>query len=170
MRRFGVAMAVLALAGCGAPDASAQSGPLPPWAWEMPRCVGYRAEDYHAPGHRVAVEVHEERGVVAQVETYQAGWGPRAVAEIRAVIDACGSYEYGERGDPQAFLEQHLVLRTGFAGDESLLVETVRLRPPDTMTWYAAVVRRGDAVTTARAPERADAICHAGATCPAGQT
>jgi hypothetical protein len=170
MRGYRLAMVVLALAGCGAPDVSAGSGVDQPWAWEMPQCVGYRAEDYHSPEHRVAVEVREEPGVLVQVETYQPGWGPRAMAEIRAVIEACGSYEYGERGDPDAFLAQHLVVETGFAGDESLLVEGIRLQPPASETRYAAVVLRGEVVTTVRTADPAEAKCHAGATCPAGQT
>jgi hypothetical protein len=161
-------LALLAVGGCG--GASAQPGPAEPWAWEMPYCPGYRAEDYQAPAHRLAVEVREQPGVVELVETYHSGWGPRAVAEIRVVLRECGSYEYGERGDPRAFLEQHLVLRTGFAGDESLLVETVRLRPPDTETRYAVVVRRDDVVSTVRGSRRTDVLCAADATCPAGQT
>jgi hypothetical protein len=168
MRGYRVAVALLALGGCG--GASAQSGPATPWAWEMPHCVGYRAEDYQAPEHRLAAEVRAEPGVVEQVETYQPGWGPRAMVEIRVVLRECASYEYGELGDPRAFLEQHLVLETGFAGDESLLVETVRLRPPDTETRYAVVVRHDDVVSTVRASGRTEALCAAGATCPAGQT
>lgn len=147
------AVAALAglLAGCAAAEPSpGQPAAVPSWAWQMPHCVGYRPAELATPEHRRSVHVANQPGITEQVEQYETGWGPRAVAEIRAVVRACGSYEHGEYGDPAGFLAQNRVVETGFAGDESLLVETVHLIPPATRTWYAAVVRHGDRVTTVR--------------------
>lgn len=159
-----VALAAV-LAGC-APAEPPASAP-PPWAWEMPHCVVYQPADYAAPEHRRSAIIHDGSLVVEQVEEYEAGWGPRAVEEIRAVVRECGRYEAEE------FLEQHRVVETGFAGDESLLVETVRLVPPQVRTWYAAVVRYGDRVITLRGSELGSVatqclVSDDTATCPAG--
>jgi hypothetical protein len=160
-----VAAVATALAGCAAPEPAA---PPPPWAWEMPQCTVYQPADYEAPAHRRAAKVHDGSLVVEQVEEYEAGWGPRAVEDIRAVVRECARYEAEE------FLEQHRVVDTGFAGDESLLVETVRLVPPQVRTWYAVVVRYGDQVITLRASELGAVatqclVSEDDATCPAGQ-
>lgn len=137
--------------GAGGAAAPAGAGAAPPWAWQMPQCVAYRPADYQAPAHRRSVQVHRPHpGATAQVERYQPGWGRRAVAEIRKVVRRCARYEYGELGDPAGYLAQHRVVDTGFAGDQSLLVESVHLTPPQARTWYAAVVRRGDEVVTLR--------------------
>lgn len=124
-----------------------------PWAWELPDCVGYRATDYQAPGHRLDVRVRSAAGTITQVEDYQSGWGERAVTEIRRVLRECASYEHGGRGGPVGYRRQHLIVDTGFAGDESLLVEVVEQRPPELETWYAAVVRHGDRITTFRSEQ-----------------
>lgn len=127
---------------------------LPPWAWQMPQCVAYRPAELAAPQHRRWAQVTDQSGFTEQVEEYDAGWGWRAVAEIRAVLGACSRYEYGRPGDPTGYLAQNRVVETGFAGDESLLVETVHLTPPDTEVWYTAVVRHGDRLTTVRTADR----------------
>jgi hypothetical protein len=166
-RRTAATVAALAslLAGCATP--SPEQTPLP-WAWEMPDCVVYQPADYAAPAHRRSASVHDGSLVVEQVEEYEAGWGPRAVEDIRAVVRDCARYESDQ------FLEQHRVVETGFAGDESLLVETVRLVPPEVQTWYAAVVRYGDQVITLRGSELGAVATQClvsadPATCPAGQ-
>lgn len=166
------ALLALLLAGCAEPVppvaaaqpgtvAAAQPGtvaPVPaPWAWAMPDCVGYRAADYAAPRHRLRSEP-DGAGVR---ETYQAGWGALAVAEIRRVVAECASFEHGGRADPSAYREQNVVVECGFAGDESLLVRTTRLHPPGARAWYAAVVRRSDVVVTVRAESPAGARCAA---------
>jgi hypothetical protein len=116
----------------------------------MPDCVGYHAADYAAPEHRLLVE----SGGGEIRETYQAGWGERAMTEIRQVVAECASHEHGARDDPAAYREQTVVVGAGFAGDESLLVRTTRLSPPAPLRiWYSAVVRCGDLVVTARAEE-----------------
>jgi hypothetical protein len=173
-RELGLAAgAVLLLAGCAEPASPEVA--TEPWAWEMPHCVVYQPGEYAAPDHRRDVAVHDGSLVVEQVEQYEAGWGPRAVEEIRAVVGECARYEYGELGDPAAFTEQNRVVDSGFAGDESLLVETVRLAPPEVRTWYAVVVRYGDRVITLRASEL-DAgairclVSEDQATCPVPQT
>jgi len=151
---------VALLAGCAAADPDAGPGPLPvraalpAWSWQMPHCVAYRPSQLVTPEHRRSVLVRDRPGLTEQVEQYEAGWGARAVAEIRAVVRECGRYEYGQPGDPAGFLAQNRVLETGFAGDESLLVETVHLVPPAVQTWYAVVVRHGDRVTTVRTSDR----------------
>lgn len=173
-----LACALLLLAGCAEPASPEPASPEPaaaPWAWEMPECVVYQPADYAAPAHRRAVTVHDGSLVVEQVEQYESGWGARAVEEIRAVVGDCARYEYGELGDPAGFTEQNRVVDAGFAGDESLLVETVRLSPPEVRTWYAVVVRYGDRVITLRASELgADAtrclVSADPATCPVRQT
>lgn len=168
----GVALlGVLAAAGCADPEE-----PLAPWAWAMPRCVAYQPERYETPARRVEVEQIRE-GVVSEV--YESGWGPDAFAEIRSVVHTCGSFEDGD------LREQNLIVQTGFGGDESVLVETVRIEhgggggqagatPPAMRTVYAAVVREGDAIVTVRVPGlgREETLCLAGAeraTCRTGQ-
>lgn len=147
MRVIVVAAALLGLlGGCGvATERSGQpAAELPPWAWELPDCVAYQPAAYAAPHRRVSVT--DQAGTVT--ETYEPGWGERALADIRAVLRSCGSYEY------DGFRERYAVVVTGFAGngaDESLLVEAVRLAPPDPpLTWYMSVVRYGDVVVTTR--------------------
>jgi hypothetical protein len=155
-----------ALAGCAA--APPLGPPPPPWAWEMPQCVVYQPGEYAAAAHRRSASVHDGSLVVEQVEEYEAGWGPQAVEDIRTVVRECARYEAAE------FSEQHRVVETGFAGDESLLVETVRLVPPQVRTWYAAVVRYGDQVITLRTSELGAVATQClvstdQATCPTGQ-
>lgn len=166
--RMPATAAVLAamLAGCASADPPASAPP--PWAWEMPQCVVYHPADYAAPAHRRSATIHDGSLVVEHVEEYEAGWGPRAVEDIRAVVRECARYE------AEDFLEQHRVVETGFAGDESLLVETVRLVPPQVQTWYAAVVRYGDQVITVRGSELGPVatqclVADDVATCPASQ-
>jgi hypothetical protein len=148
------------LAGCAGPGAGPGAGRgggpegLPPWSWQMPECVAYRPAELAAPAHRRSVRVHQRPDRTEQVEVYEAGWGARAVAEIRTVLRECGRYESGAPGDPAGFLAQHRVVDASFAGDESLLVETVHLIPPEVQTWYAAVVRYGDRVITLRTKDR----------------
>lgn len=166
---------VALLAGCRAADPAGRPVPtpvaaLPAWSWQMPHCVAYRPAQLVTPEHRRSVQVRDRPGLTEQVELYEAGWGARAVAEIRAVVRECGRYEYGQPGDPAGFLAQNRVLETGFAGDESLLVETVHLAPPAVQTWYAVVVRHGDRVTTVRTSDRGAAatrclLVAAAATC-----
>jgi hypothetical protein len=165
-QRWAAVVVVALAAGCAAAEPPAPAQPA--WAWAMPHCVVYEPADYAAPAHRRSATVHDGSLVDEQVEEYEAGWGPRAVEDIRAVVRECGSYESEE------FLEQHRVVGTGFAGDESLLVETVRLVPPEAQTWYAAVVRYGDRVITLRGSELGQVatqclVSDAGATCPTGQ-
>lgn len=146
-----------------APAMASRAEVAVPWSWEMPACAGYQPGDYASPGYRVEVRTREVADLLEQVETYEPGWAAVAVADIRSVLDACASYEAGGSGDPAAFREQHLIVETGFAGDDSLLVEVVRQQPPDWQVSYAVVVRRGEEVTTVRAPETglARAACHA---------
>lgn len=171
----GMAAAGVVLASCAAPEPDAADHP---WSWEMPGCVAYRPTELRAPEHRLSVTVRHQPGLVEQVETYQDGWGARAMAEIRTVVQECASYEAGGSGDPDAFREQHWILETGFAGDDALLVETVRLTPPQTWTGHATAVRYGDVVATQRtsgwgaAVARCLAVAGPGgdpATCLAGQ-
>jgi hypothetical protein len=147
----------------------------PLWAWDLPLCDAYQPDVYQAPQHRLAVEVTPGPARIAYVETYEPDWGARAVEEIRSLLRACASYEHGGSADPAALKDQHLIVENEFAGDESLLVETVRLRPPQLHTWYSLVVRTGDVVVTVRTVERPDLrdgcpIRSAVATCLPGQT
>ena len=159
------ALVGLLLAGCAAVESSAPGGSGVPaaaaagtpdtWPWHMPQCVGYDATAYRAPSHRLAVT---SQGATVR-EVYEPGWATRAMAEIRQVVAACGSYESGGRTDPAAFREQNAVVDDGFAGDESLLVRTTRLTPPrPAQEWFVAVVRRGDEVVTVRAASRDGAV------------
>jgi len=167
-RRAAATVAALTTVLTGCASAEPPASTPPPWAWEMPQCVVYEPADYAAPEHRRSAIIHDGSLVVEQVEEYEAGWGPRAVEDIRAVVRDCARYEAEE------FLEQHRVVETGFAGDESLLVETVRLVPPQAETWYAAVVRYGDRVITLRGSKLGPVatqclVSDDEATCPAGQ-
>ena len=180
-----VAAAILLAGGLsptsGCTDRSAEAGGQPsdadpaasvtaPWAWQLPGCVAYRETDYESPKHRLDAQTRQAADTVEYVEIYQPGWGERAVSEIRAVLDECATYEAGGSGDPEAFREQYVIVETGFAGDESLLIEVVRQNPPELQTSYAVVVRRGEQVVTVRGAETAiaQATCLAVlATCPA---
>ncbi|HEY8472905.1 MAG TPA: hypothetical protein VIL37_09760 [Natronosporangium sp.] len=154
------------LGGCASPQPPS-TAPTP-WAWEMPDCVVYQPADYPAQAHRSSVSVHAGVVVSEQVEQYEPGWGSRAIEDVWSVVRECASYE------SESFLEQHQVLASDFAGDESLLVETVRLMPPETQTRYAAVVRYGDQVVTVWGSELGPAaiqclVAEPDATCPASQ-
>jgi hypothetical protein len=147
----------------------------PSWAWDLPLCDANQPDAYQSSQHRLAVEVTPGPERIAYVETYEPDWGARAVEEIRSLLRACGSYEHGGSADPAALKDQHLIVDKEFAGDESLLVETVRLRPPQLRTWYSLVVRTGDVVVTIRSVERPDLgdacpIRPPTATCLPGQT
>ncbi len=159
VRGLVAALVAVLLAGCqsahpGAESIEAEQPPVAePWAWELPDCVGYRAADYRAPAQRQQVRVRSRSDRTEQVEIYQPGWGERAFAEIRRVLRECARYEAGGRDDPDAYRQQHLIIDTGFAGDESLLVKSIRLRPPEQHTAYAVVVRVADQITTIRTEE-----------------
>lgn len=122
------------------------------WRWELRQCVLYAAADYPAQRQRTAVRqqsyVHgSQREASVVVEGFAAGWATRSLEDTRAVLDVCGSYEYTDAKND--FRESHAVTAESFAGDESLLVETVRIAPPaPTRVQYTAVVRRGDLVVT----------------------
>lgn len=154
-RWLAAGVGLLLLPGCaGQVAAPVRRDNLPAWAWQMPHCLAYQPGELEAAQHRRSAEVTDRPGVTEQVEEYEAGWGIRAVAEIRSVVQECGRYEYGGAHDPSGFLAQNRVVETAFGGDESLLVETVHLVPPASQTWYAAVVRHGDRVTTVRTSDR----------------
>lgn len=158
-----VALSAGLLAGCAAeeraaPVSTASTASTDPWVWKMPDCVGYDPADYDASAYRVAVTVDGAR----TVERYRPGWAEQAMAEIREVVVACGSYEHGGYHDPKAYLGQNAVVDSGFAGDGALLIRTTRLAPPEPVrVTYAAVVRRGDAVTTICGEDRAAVRCAA---------
>jgi len=124
----------------------------PGWRWDLRQCVLYDPADYLAQQHRTAVRQESyaqgtghEISVV--VESFAAGWGARSLEDTRAVLDTCGSYEFTDAKND--FRESHAVAAESFAGDESLLVEGVRIAPPaPTRVQYTAVVRRGDLVVT----------------------
>jgi hypothetical protein len=147
------------LAGCGAAGDTAPGAPSGlPWSWEMPECAGFDITAYDAPGHRLSVMARDTE----ISEVYEPGWAARAMMEIRAVVRSCGSYEHQPTGDAQGFRAQHVIVDSGFAGDDSILVQTVVLSPPRPLDEsYAVVVRDGDLVRTVRASTRQQAVAAA---------
>jgi hypothetical protein len=131
---------------------AAPAPPAPDWPWALPHCVLYRAADYPATGHREAVRRQSYAGRPGQtisvtVERFRPGWAARSMDDVRRVLDVCVRYEYSDASTD--FLDSHTMTLEAFAGDDSLLVETVRIttaRPADNR--YTAVVRRGELVIT----------------------
>jgi hypothetical protein len=124
----------------------------PPWTFEKPGCAAYRAIDYPAQQHRV-----EARGLLFKrpaasvrewVVRYETGWGTRSLADTRRVVEQCGSYEYGQPGQP-GFRETNAIVDQGFAGDESMLVKTDRINVPGAIeSGLTVLVRHADLVVT----------------------
>src|SRR5690606_23693997 len=99
--------------GCGEVEAD-----LPEWAWYLPDCPGYQtlglAAWQHRRAGRMVRNLQDSHQVTELIETYQTGWGSRALAEIRTLVTACQHYESGGYDDPAAFREQLTVLETDF--------------------------------------------------------
>ena len=131
---------------------AAANATAPGWRWALNQCIAYDAAAYPAQQHRTAVRhqsygqrAGHEAGVV--VEGFAPGWGARSLEDTREVLDTCGVYEYTDAKND--FRESHAIVAESYAGDESLVVETVRIAPPSpTKMHYTAVVRRGDLVVT----------------------
>jgi hypothetical protein len=131
---------------------AAPARPVPEWPWALRQCVLYRAADYPAMGHREAVRRQNYAGRPGQtisvtVERFRPGWAARSMDDVQQVLETCVRYEYTDASTE--FLDSHTMTLEAFAGDDSLLVETVRItsdRPADNR--YTAVVRRGDLVIT----------------------
>ena len=131
---------------------AAPAPPVPEWPWALPHCVLYRAADYPAMEHRAAVHRQRYAGRPGQtisvtVERFQPGWAARSMDDVRRLLDVCVRYEYSDASTE--FLDSHTMTLEAFAGDDSLMVETVRItaaRPADNR--FTAVVRRGELVIT----------------------
>ncbi|HEX2771142.1 MAG TPA: hypothetical protein VHN18_01775 [Micromonosporaceae bacterium] len=122
---------------------------------------GYRAEDYPSRSHQLDQRVVRYEGdpqgpVEEIVERYDSGWGSRNMADIRAVVAKSGATPYAPpgRGGPL----RHTIVETGFAGDESLLIERKNwsfdgsTTIPQNLIQFIAVVRVGDLVATVIPP------------------
>jgi hypothetical protein len=129
------------------------------WAFAMVYCPAYRPEDYPAQGHRVAVRQgtfgqSERRMVIEVVGRYAPGWGARVVPEVRSVLAVCGDYSYRERDASYRegvaeFRERSRVVASGFAGDDSLIVEIVQTgKDGQSYPRQVTVVQVGDQVVT----------------------
>jgi hypothetical protein len=126
------------------------------WYWADLH-AGYRAEDYPSRRHQIGQRVVRYEGdrqatVEEIVERYDTGWGSRNVTDIQAVVAKSGATPYAPPGAGAAL--RHTIIETGFAGDESLLIEqkpwnfngsTTIPRP---VIQLIAVVRVGDLVAT----------------------
>jgi hypothetical protein len=128
----------------------APGSPTPDWPWALRRCVLYRAADYPAQEHRQAVHQQEYaarggRTITVTVERFEPGWAARSMDDVRRVLETCVRYEYSDAATD--FLDSHTLTLESFAGDDSLLVETVRIsmaRPAENR--HTAVTRQGDLV------------------------
>jgi hypothetical protein len=128
----------------------APGSPVPDWPWALRRCVLYRAADYPAQQHRQAVaqQRYVARGgrtITVTVERFEPGWAARTMDDVRRVLETCVRYEYSAAAAD--YLDSHTMTLESFAGDDSLLVETVRIttaRPAENR--HAAVTRQGDLV------------------------
>lgn len=156
MVRAAALLLALLVAGCAVTgDGAPGAPPAPPWSWAMPECAGFDPTAYDAPGHRLSVT---QQGTEIS-EVYEPGWAARAMEEIRAVVRSCESYEHHPAGDAEGFRKQHQIVDSNFAGEESILVRTVHLAPPEpVLESYAAVVRDGDVVWTVRSTTRHQAL------------
>jgi hypothetical protein len=135
----------------------------PGWPWEMRSCRDYRPTDYPTQDERLAARVLSyvpSDGIVRWievVESYPAGRGPVAFAEIDAVLERCASFDEGFRVVTQAVRSRDI------AGDESILVRVNNVwpdsQPPDAgeRTDYFVAVRVGDLIATVHAYGRTEA-------------
>lgn len=118
------------------------------WPWALRGCPLIDPASYPAQKHREQVrrEVYRRPGgefVAVLVERFAAGWAADSLGDLRAAVQACSRYE---TADSKA---SHTVLRDGFAGDESMLIESSRITPPDEAKLsHSAIIRRGDTVVT----------------------
>ena len=86
------------------------------------------------------------------VERFAAGWAARSMADVRQVTMTCMRYEHSTAGDE--FLESHTLTLEGFAGDDSALLETVRIPTSGpTVGRLSAVTRRAETVITVTGAE-----------------
>jgi hypothetical protein len=124
----------------------------PSWPWAQPDCPAYRATDYPAQQHRDTAVQRGYLGPDAQalqvVEAYRPGWGGRAMADARQVLQTCPRYEF--LGGQVTFAVQH----TAPVGDEVLIVRGTIERPdrPATVSYFLSV-RRRDTVSTLNLPD-----------------
>jgi hypothetical protein len=129
----------------------------PPWPWSQDGCPAYRDVDYLAQHHRVSANlrsfIRRPSGDSIQeiVERFDGGWGGRSMADIRAVLSRCASYNVP--GGQVSFK----VTAADLAGDESMLVSAAIEHPAGTATNNLfLVVRRGEIVTTVQLPPALD--------------
>jgi hypothetical protein len=123
------------------------------WFW-ADACPAYVAGRYESLVHRPRLAtVHWAKpgtSVTEIIDSFEAGWGPRNLADVRAVLDLCASAPPPTDRAPT----RYEVVATDFAGDESLLVkisqyyydgETIAPAP---FVTYMSVIRIGDTVVT----------------------
>lgn len=136
------------------------------WHWTS-ACSAYDSADYPSLRRQADLDVTgfaagaslESPYVFEHVHRYAAGWGPRALDDVRRAVRVCPNPP-----DPR-----RTVVRTGFAGDEALLVreEFAPVGAPPFVT-LTAVVRVGDLVATVMfSPDRDERYAQSVATAAA---
>jgi len=126
------------------------------WYWASLH-AGYHPRDYPSRSHQVGQRVVRYEGdrqaaVEELVERYEPGWAAHNLADIRAVVAKSGATPYARPGAGGAL--RHTIIETGFAGDESLLIEQKpwsfngSTKVPGSDVQLIAVVRVGDLVAT----------------------
>ncbi|MBL7523360.1 hypothetical protein I6A84_36220, partial [Frankia sp. CNm7] len=129
------------------------------WFW-ADACAGYQRSDYPSRQRQLDWAVvgyatdGGARSVLEEVEAFALGFGARSLADVRAVVAFCENRPAFNAERTGAGPTTNTIIRTGFAGDESLLVRqshfyydgaTLAPEPRVTLT---AVVRVGDRVAT----------------------
>jgi hypothetical protein len=127
------------------------------WYWAN-LCPAYRSGDYASLKHMVTVTTvgyrSGDRYVHEHVHRYEAGWGPRALDDVRALVGRCTGPTTTPKADGGPLPGHFTVVDRGFAGDDALLVreENWVYGPGDQPTKapprLVAVVRVGDRLAT----------------------
>ncbi|WBB66285.1 hypothetical protein [Micromonospora sp. WMMD812] len=126
----------------------------PAWPWDQSDCPAYRRDDYRAQSHRrdaiQRLYRMDEPSLTAHhiVESYESGWGGRALDDVRRVLRQCANYTL--LGARMSFV----VVETPDLGDGALVVRgrIDRDAAPPTVAYFVTV-RRGDTVSTLNLPD-----------------
>ncbi|MEV0157686.1 hypothetical protein AB0H57_28740 [Micromonospora sp. NPDC050686] len=137
------------------------------WRW-ADLCLAYRGADYPSLAHQAQLDVtgfaSGQSYLYEHLHRYADGWGPRALADVRRVLDRCATTTSPSTapGDPAPRTVE--VVDLGFAGDEAVLVRQEQwsyegeVLSRDPLVTLTAVVRVGDLVATVLfSPDRDEA-------------
>ncbi|MBY8874750.1 hypothetical protein K7640_23250 [Micromonospora sp. PLK6-60] len=128
------------------------------WRW-ADLCPLYRSADYPSLAHQAELDVTGfttgKSYLYEHLHRYADGWGPRAFADVRRVVDRCTTTATTPPTAPGSPETRTLVVRDrDFAGDEAVLVREEQtyyegeVLARDPLVTLTAAVRVGDRVAT----------------------